>query len=120
MAINGPFRFSIISPSSPLFKREMDLPSLKIRKKETFLLVNGSENNHFKRRGFFVHSIYHLPMDLEEDIPENHLVRVVNTAVNRLDDAIFDTAYPGGGRDSYHPNTELGESTPAWGPKQLQ
>lgn len=44
-----------------------------------------------------------LPMDLEEDIPTNHLVRVVNAAVNRLDDAIFDAAYPGGGRDSYHP-----------------
>nr|WP_229696322.1 hypothetical protein [Paenibacillus albidus] len=44
-----------------------------------------------------------LPMNLEEDIPENHLVRVVNAAVNRLDDTIFDAAYPGGGRDSYHP-----------------
>jgi transposase len=44
-----------------------------------------------------------LPMDLEEDIPPHHLVRVVNAAVNRLDDAIFDAAYPGGGRDSYHP-----------------
>ncbi|MFF2483123.1 transposase, partial [Paenibacillus sp. NPDC058071] len=45
----------------------------------------------------------YLPMDLEEDIPANHLVRVINAAVNRLDDAIFDVAYPGGGRDSYHP-----------------
>ena len=44
-----------------------------------------------------------LPMDLEEDIPQNHLVRVVNAAVNRLDDDIFAAAYPGGGRDSYHP-----------------
>ncbi|MEK5026585.1 MULTISPECIES: IS1182 family transposase [Paenibacillus] len=44
-----------------------------------------------------------LPMDLEEDIPEHHLVRIVNAAVNRLDDGIFDVAYPGGGRDSYHP-----------------
>jgi transposase len=44
-----------------------------------------------------------LPMDLEEDIPHNHLVRVVNEAVNRLDDNIFSSAYPGGGRDSYHP-----------------
>ena len=44
-----------------------------------------------------------LPMDLEEDIPQNHLVRLINTAVNRLDDAIFDAAYSGGGRDSYHP-----------------
>jgi transposase len=44
-----------------------------------------------------------LPMDLEDDIPENHLVRVVNAAVNRLSDKIFASAYPGGGRDSYHP-----------------
>jgi transposase len=27
----------------------------------------------------------------------------VNAAVNRLADAIFDAAYHGGGRDSYHP-----------------
>jgi transposase len=45
----------------------------------------------------------YLPMDLEEDIPTNHLVRVVNEAVNRLDNTIFQAAYPGGGRDSYHP-----------------
>lgn len=44
-----------------------------------------------------------LPMDLEDDIPQNHLVRVVNAAVNRLDDSIFASAYPGGGRNSYHP-----------------
>nr|WP_316503063.1 MULTISPECIES: transposase [Paenibacillus] len=44
-----------------------------------------------------------LPMDLEEDIPANHLVRIVNAMVNRLDDATFDAAYPGGGRNSYHP-----------------
>ena len=30
-----------------------------------------------------------LPMDLEVDIPLNHLVRVVNAAVNQLDDAIL-------------------------------
>ncbi|MFY0544189.1 IS1182 family transposase [Brevibacillus sp. H7] len=44
-----------------------------------------------------------LPMDLEEDIPQNHPVRVVNDMANRLDDEIFAAAYPGGGRDSYHP-----------------
>lgn len=44
-----------------------------------------------------------LPMDLAENIPENHLVRVVNAAVNRLSDRIFAAAYLGGGRDSYHP-----------------
>lgn len=40
-------------------------------------------------------------MDVKEVIPEHHLVRVVNQAVNRLDDVIFDAAYPGGGRDSF-------------------
>ncbi|MCM3626863.1 hypothetical protein M3194_05745 [Paenibacillus glycanilyticus] len=44
-----------------------------------------------------------LPMDLQEDIPENHLVRVINDAVNLLDMKLFTKAYPGGGRDSYHP-----------------
>ncbi|WP_375162537.1 transposase, partial [Paenibacillus sp. Pae15] len=44
-----------------------------------------------------------LPMDLEEDIPAGYLVRIVNDAVNRLDDNIFAAAYPGGGRDSCHP-----------------
>ena len=44
-----------------------------------------------------------LPMDLGEWIPPHHLVRVINDAVNRIDDAIFERAYPGGGRDSYHP-----------------
>ncbi|WP_410515306.1 hypothetical protein PaeBR_07550 [Paenibacillus sp. BR2-3] len=51
---------------------------------------------------------FYLPMDLEKDIPSNHLVRVVNTAVNRLDDSIFAVAYPGGGRDSYHPRKPCG------------
>lgn len=43
-----------------------------------------------------------LPMNLAEDIPENHPVRVENAAMNRLSDRIFPNAYPGGGRDSYH------------------
>jgi transposase len=45
----------------------------------------------------------YLPMDLEMEIPANHLVRVVNEAVNRLGDTTFAAAYPGGGRHSYHP-----------------
>ena len=45
----------------------------------------------------------YLPMDLEEDIPQNHLVRIINYALNRIDDHIFAAAYPGGGRNSYHP-----------------
>lgn len=45
----------------------------------------------------------YLPMDLETEIPANHIVRVVNDAVDQLKDAVFDEAYPGGGRDPYHP-----------------
>ncbi|WP_258171039.1 transposase [Paenibacillus sp. R14(2021)] len=44
-----------------------------------------------------------LPMDLQEDIPQNHIVRVINEAVDRLPMKLFTKAYPGGGRDSYHP-----------------
>ncbi|MDQ1909925.1 IS1182 family transposase [Paenibacillus sp. GD4] len=44
-----------------------------------------------------------LPMDLEMDIPPRHVARVINSFINRLDDSLFTAAYPGGGRDSYHP-----------------
>jgi len=44
-----------------------------------------------------------LPMDLSEEIPEHHVVRVINDAVERLDDRLFAAAYPGSGRHSYHP-----------------
>ncbi|PSR20665.1 MAG: hypothetical protein C7B45_13820, partial [Sulfobacillus acidophilus] len=44
-----------------------------------------------------------LPMDFDDRIPPHHVVRVVNAAVNRLDDALFVDVYPGGGRSPYHP-----------------
>ena len=44
-----------------------------------------------------------LPMDLEEDNPANHLIRVVNVAVNRVDEAIFDAAYPDGSDQTSEP-----------------
>ncbi len=42
-------------------------------------------------------------MDLADEIPANHVVRVVNDAVDRLSDDIFDRAYAGVGRPPYHP-----------------
>ena len=42
-------------------------------------------------------------MDLEEDIPQNHPVRLVNEVVNGLSDSLFDALHPGGGRPSYPP-----------------
>ena len=44
-----------------------------------------------------------LPMDVTDMIPPHHVVRVVNDAVNRLSDALFEDVYPGGGRPPCHP-----------------
>jgi transposase len=48
-----------------------------------------------------------LPTDLEELIPENHLVRVVNEFVERMDLASLEAKYVGGGTSSYHPKMML-------------
>lgn len=44
-----------------------------------------------------------LPMNLEELIPQDHVVRIVNDAIDRIDEQIFLNQYVGGGRSSYHP-----------------
>lgn len=44
-----------------------------------------------------------LPPSLEELIPENHLVRVVNQVVERLDISSIINQYEGGGTSAYHP-----------------
>nr|WP_027091106.1 transposase [Cohnella thermotolerans] len=57
-----------------------------------------------------------LPMSLEDDIPPYH---VVSEAVNRLDDQIFAAAYPGGGRDSYHPKMHHLRLHPIYSSRQI-
>lgn len=44
-----------------------------------------------------------LPMDLEILIPPDHMVRVINDAIDRLDLSPLFAKYPGGGRSSFHP-----------------
>ena len=44
-----------------------------------------------------------LPPSLEDLIPENHLVRVVNQVVERLDLSSIVNQYEGGGASAYHP-----------------
>jgi transposase len=44
-----------------------------------------------------------LPPSLEELIPEEHLVRVVNSAINKLDLSSLLESYKGGGRSAYDP-----------------
>ena len=44
-----------------------------------------------------------MPPSYDEKIPVDHLVRVVNDAVEKIDVGALLAQYPGGGRSSYHP-----------------
>ena len=48
-----------------------------------------------------------LPVDLEEEIEPNHLVRVVNAAIEQMDLRVVYEQYKGGGTSSYHPKMLL-------------
>lgn len=48
-----------------------------------------------------------LPRDLEEEIDPNHLVRVINAAVEKMDLRQLYRQYAGGGTSSYHPKMLL-------------
>ena len=44
-----------------------------------------------------------LPIDLESIIPANHMVRVINSAIDQMNLKPLLDKYPGGGRASFHP-----------------
>ena len=44
-----------------------------------------------------------IPLNLEEMIPGDHLVRQVDEIVNRIDTSVLDEQYEGGGTSAYHP-----------------
>jgi transposase len=48
-----------------------------------------------------------LPPSLDELIPENHLVRVVNQVIDEMDISALLSIYKGGGNSSYHPKMML-------------
>lgn len=48
-----------------------------------------------------------LPPSLDELVPENHPVRVVNEIIERIDTSGIERGYKGGGTSSYHPKTLL-------------
>jgi transposase len=48
-----------------------------------------------------------LPTNLEELIPEGHLVRVVSQVIDELDLAALERQYKGGGASAYHPRMML-------------
>ncbi len=44
-----------------------------------------------------------LPLNIEEMIPEKHLVRVVNATIEKLNISVLIETYKGGGSSAYHP-----------------
>jgi transposase len=48
-----------------------------------------------------------LPANLEDLIPENHVVRVVNATIEKMDLSILMKQYKGGGTSSFHPKMML-------------
>ena len=48
-----------------------------------------------------------LPTYLSDIIPQNHVVRVVNNAIERMDIAPLLSKYEGGGTSSFHPKMML-------------
>jgi len=48
-----------------------------------------------------------LPADLEELIPQDHVVRTINEAIEQIDLSILYAQYKGGGTSSYHPKMML-------------
>jgi transposase len=44
-----------------------------------------------------------LPLNLEEMVPAEHLVRQVDEIINRIDTSALDKQYQGGGTSAYHP-----------------
>jgi transposase len=53
------------------------------------------------------HQVLLLPPSLEELIPQDHLVRIVNQVVDNLNIDILLSEYQGGGTSSYHPRMML-------------
>lgn len=51
--------------------------------------------------------LYLFPQNLNEMIPENHLVRVVNDIITQMDISTITATYKGGGTSSYHPRMLL-------------
>jgi len=44
-----------------------------------------------------------IPLNLEEMVPVDHLVRQVDKVINRIDTSALDEQYQGGGTSAYHP-----------------
>ena len=64
-----------------------------------------TSNLHFKK--YDCNQIMLLPPSLEELIPDNHPVRVVNHVIDKLDLQLLIGNYKGGGTSAHHPKMLL-------------
>ena len=64
------------------------------------------KNDHLSFIDYNMDQLY-LPIDLEVHIPENHVSRIVNKAVEQIDTKLLLDTYEGGGRPPYHPKMML-------------
>jgi len=62
-------------------------------------------DNIFK--GYSQNQAFLLPPSLEDLIPKGHLVRVVNSIIDKLDISGIVSKYPGGGASAFHPRMML-------------
>jgi transposase len=77
----------------PHFPFKVDeTPTLKKRKHHTITFIPYEMDRQWL-----------LPPSLGELIPSGHMVRIVDAAIDRIDDALFLASYVGGGRSNYHP-----------------
>ena len=51
-------------------------------------------------KSYVMNQVALVPPSYEEKVPSDHLVRVVNTAVEKIDLSLLLVKYPGGGRPS--------------------
>lgn len=65
------------------------------------------KNNIVRFKEYSIGQQFLLPPSLDELIPENHLVRMVNQAIERMNIEPLLKKYKGGGTSSYHPSMML-------------
>lgn len=70
--------------------------------KERFFM----KNDHLSFIDYNMDQLY-LPLDLEVHIPQHHVCRIVNDAVEQIDTSYLLDAYKGGGRPPFHPKMML-------------
>ncbi|MFD3450465.1 transposase, partial [Microbacteriaceae bacterium 4G12] len=81
--------YNMVQESLPLDIQEETVVPKKKKERPTFIPYNNQQ-------GICI-------LDLQEFIPTNHVSRVVDEMMERIEDDLFFQHYKGGGRSSYHP-----------------